>query len=591
LTLREAPPEVAEQDPIKLSPLHHAGPFPVETENAGYYHKFASEPGAFKADETFRYRDETLAWQPRPQWAPVAVQSLPLAGDSVAVNLVHQTLTSPKPQSVDLLLGTSDGHVVFLNNKRVAESKRVGPLKPLGHTYKLDLKKGRNELYIKTVSQTRPAQLTYAYRSPAIPLPQSIVELAQQAPGDRSEEQAASLRTYYRQVQCEHPDWLALQDAIRGIEAAQEKLRGQVATTLVWKELEEPREAKVLIRGQYDQPGETVTRAVPEFLPSMDEQLPRDRLGLARWLVSKDHPLTSRVAVNRFWQSLFGVGLVKSSEDFGSQGEPPSHPELLDWLAVDFREHGWDVKRLVKLIVTSDAYRRDATIRPQHLEVDPGNRLLARGPRHRLDAEVLRDQALALAGLLNLEQGGPSVKPPQPEGLWYAVGYTRSNTANFKADTEARKRLRRSVYIFWKRTSAPPQMSTFDAPSRESCTARRERTNTPLQALLLMNEQQYLRAAKHLAIRVLSECPEQPARQRLAWLMETVTARRPSEVELDELAGLLDHLKQHYSDQAADAADLLSVDEVKLEDVSQAEHAAWMMIASTLLNLDEVVNK
>ncbi|QDV41548.1 Planctomycete cytochrome C [Stieleria neptunia] len=589
--LSEAAISVPIKDQIIVGDLHSVGPFPVESSNPGIYRSFGSQQGAFSADETFKYEDKTYAWELRNDWTPVAIHTLPVAGERVAVNLIHQSLSSPKKQSIDLLLGTSDSHVVFLNKKRIALSERDGPINPLGKTYTLELKKGHNDLYIKTVSLRRTAQFAYAYRSGAIPLPQGIVELASQKPSERTPEQAASLRAYYREVQCTHPDWLVLQDLVKGAEAAKDKLEGQIATTLVWKELDQPREAKLLVRGQYDQPGETVARRVPEFLPPMADDLPRDRLGLAKWLVAPEHPLTSRVAVNRFWQSIFGSGLVKSSEDFGSQGQPPSHPKLLDWLAVEFVESGWDVKRLIKLMVTSRAYRRDATVSPENLAIDPENRFLARGPRHRLDAEVLRDQALALAGLLNPRLGGPSVKPPQPSGLWYAVGYTRSNTANFKADVDLEKQLRRSVYIFWKRTSAPPQMSTFDAPSRESCTARRERTNTPLQALLLMNEHQYLQAAKHLAVRAHVECDREDPSDKLAWLFETVTARNPVTAEVDELVSLLDKVQKHYADDAAAAADLLSVDEIEFDKIEPSEHAAWMMIASTLLNLDEVVSK
>ena len=251
--------------------------------------------------------------------------------------------------------------------------------------------------------------------------------------------------------------------------------------------------------------GEKVGRAVPAFLPPLPPGAPVNRLGLAQWLIAPNHPLTARVAVNRFWLQVFGTGIVKTAEDFGAQGEPPSHPELLDWLAVQFREDGWDVKRLMKRLVMSAAYRQSSRVTPETLAKDPANRLLARGPRFRLDAEMLRDQALFASGLLVETVGGPSVKPPQPVGLWEAVGYTDSNTAHFKADTGVEKVHRRSLYTFWKRTSPPPQMTTFDAPSREACQVRRERTNTPLQALLLMNEPQFIEAARGLAERTLRE--------------------------------------------------------------------------------------
>jgi hypothetical protein len=292
--------------------------------------------------------------------------------------------------------------------------------------------------------------------------------------------------------------------------------------------------------------------------------------------------LTARVAVNRFWQQIFGTGLVKTSEDFGSQGQPPSHPELLDWLAIDFREHQWDVKRLLKMLVMTDAYRRSSRVTDEMLRVDPANRLLARGPRFRLDAEVLRDQALSLSGLLIDKQGGPSVKPPQPDGLWLAVGYSGSNTVRFKGD-QGDKVYRRSVYTFWKRTSPPPQMSTFDAPSRESCTARRERTNTPLQALLLMNETQYVQAANQLAKRAIKIPELSSNQQRAQWLFETVTASLPRDHELAEMTALLEDMMAYYSEHPELAT--------KFTGSSDASEAAWTILASTLLNLDQVVTK
>ena len=345
-----------------------------------------------------------------------------------------------------------------------------------------------NRLYIKTVNHSDDAKLSFAWRSPAIDVPSQLLDLLRSPVAKRSDENNAALQKYYRSVYCLHPDWLALVDQRKGIQTARDKISSDAPTTLIWKELAKPRAAKILNRGQYDQPGETVSRATPGFLPPMSQDLPNDRLGLARWLCSDENPLTARVAVNRFWQQIFGTGLVKTSEDFGSQGEPPSHPLLLDHLAIDFRQNGWNVNELIKLMVTSEAYQRSSQSSQQAQEIDPENRFLARGPRHRLDAEVLRDQALALAGLLRSDVvGGPSVKPPQPAGLWLAVGYSGSNTVKFTADTADEKVHRRSVYIFWKRTSAPPTMTTFDAPSRESCTARRERTNTPMQALLLLS--------------------------------------------------------------------------------------------------------
>ncbi len=378
------------------------------------------------------------------------------------------------------------------------------------------------------------------------------------------------------------------------IEALQKRLAEkelEVATTLVFRERRRPRPAYVLTRGQYDHRGERVERDTPPFLPPMSKDLPRDRLGLARWLVSPEHPLTSRVAVNQLWQQLFGAGLVKTSEDFGTQGSPPSHPELLDWLAVEFRECGWDVKAMLKLIMISATYRQSSAVAAELVECDPENRLVARGPRFRLDAEMLRDQALAISGLLVNRVGGPSVKPPQPSDLWKVVGYPESNTVDFVPDVSPDKIYRRSMYTFWKRTAPPPQMSTFDAPSRESCIARRERTNTPLQALLLMNEPQYMEAARRFAERILLEALRSP-RERAAWAFEQATMRPPDADELFELVAALNDFQATYQANTDAAQKLIESTGSPLNQSTDAVTlATWTMMSNLLLNLDEMVNK
>ncbi len=396
---------------------------------------------------------------------------------------------------------------------------------------------------------------------------------------------ADAVREFYRSVYCDAPQWLALQDMRRGMEKMQAEVKDKIPTTLVWKETSQPRQAHVLQRGQYDAPGDAVDRGVPAFLPALpksesDDDF-TDRLALAHWLTDDTHPLTARVAVNRFWQYLFGTGLVKTSEDFGSQGTPPSHPELLDMLAIDFRESGWDIKAMMKRLVMTDAYQRDAKASDAMLQIDPTNRLLARGPRFRLDAEMLRDQMLCVSGLLVDQQGGPSVKPPQPAGLWAAVGYTDSNTATFVAD-EGDKVYRRSVYTFWKRTSAPAVMTTFDAPSRESCTAHRERTNTPLQALLMLNEPQTMEASRQLG-RQMTQTDPSNSSQSLKELFERIVLRVPTEQELNSLSSLLTDLTELYRGAPDQAS--------KLVGSADASLAAWTVLASTLLNLDEVVCK
>jgi mono/diheme cytochrome c family protein len=382
-----------------------------------------------------------------------------------------------------------------------------------------------------------------------------------------------------------------LRRQLADVEKERAAVEKQVPATLVSKERPQPRPAYVLKRGEYDQRGEPVGRELPAFLPPLPAGAPKDRLGVARWLLTPEHPLTARVEVNRLWQQVFGTGLVKTAEDFGAQGEPPSHPELLDWLAVQFREDGWDVKRMMKRLVMSAAYRQSSRVTADRLAKDPDNRLLSRGPRFRLDAEVLRDQALFVSGLLAEKVGGPSVKPPQPAGLWEAVGYVTSNTARFTADTGHEKVHRRSLYTFWKRTAAPPQMTAFDAPSRESCTVRRERTNTPLQALLLLNETQYVEASRALAQRALKEGGPR-AEDRLAYLFRLATARRPDAEELAELTSAYrDHLEGYRKDAEA-ARKLITVGESKPDaKLDAAELAALTMVANLVLNLDEVINK
>jgi hypothetical protein len=333
---------------------------------------------------------------------------------------------------------------------------------------------------------------------------------------------------------------------------------------------------------------------VPAFLPPLPKDQPANRLALAKWLVDPAHPLTARVTVNRLWQMLFGTGIVKTAEDFGLQGEAPVHPDLLDWLAVEFREKGWDVKGLVRLIVTSSAYRQSSVVTPQLLARDPENRLLARGPRYRLPAEVVRDQALALSGLLDGRVGGPSVFPYQPPGLWEEL-MSRSDGDNFTAQKYVQSHgadlYRRSMYTFWKRTSPPPSLSTFDAPDRETCTVRRGRTNTPLQALVLLNDPTYVESSRKLAERMMREGGASPD-DRIAFAFRLATARKPTPEESAVLRRIFDKQLSVYQSDNKAATELLAVGESpKDEKLPVPELAAWTTVASTILNLDETVSK
>jgi hypothetical protein len=372
-----------------------------------------------------------------------------------------------------------------------------------------------------------------------------------------------------------------------------EKKRNEVdqklPVTLVMQEMEKPRGAFVLKRGDYDKRGDPVQRGVPKFLPPLPKSDTTNRLTFAEWLVAPNHPLTSRVIVNRYWQQFFGTGIVKTAQDFGSQGEWPSHPELLDWLSTHFMESGWNVKHMHRLLVTSAAYRQDSHVTPKKIELDPENRLVSRGPRFRLDAEEIRDNALYVSGLLVDKPGGHADKPYQPGGIWEAVGYTASNTAKYEQD-HGNALYRRSLYLFWKRTAPPPTMVTFDAPSREKYCVRRERSDTPLQALITMNDTQYVEAARHLAERLLKE--KQDPADRIDYGFRLVTSRHPNAIEKTTLRDLLEKNLSRYHHDKTSAEKLISLGESPVDKKEDpADLAAYTMVSSVLLNLDETLNK
>ena len=347
--------------------------------------------------------------------------------------------------------------------------------------------------------------------------------------------------------------------------------------------------ANVLFRGEYDKKKDQVVAAVPAVLHRMPEGAPTNRLGLAQWLNSAENPLTARVTINRMWSEVFGMGLVKSSEDFGMTGEQPVNPELLDWLAVEFRESGWDMKHMFKLMVTSSAYRQSAETTPEKLANDPMNRLISRGPRFRMDAETLRDFALASSDLLVNKVGGAPVKPYQPDGLWEAVAMPESNTKKYKRDS-GENLYRRSVYTFWKRAAPPATMDLFNAPSREVCSVRRERTNTPLQALATLNDPQFVEAARHLAQQaMLAGRKEEDVLQALA---ERVLSRPLTSKEMSIVKGTLKEMQAYYNAQPAAAQELLKIGEAKPSDqIPAPQLAAMTMVANQLLNLDEALTK
>ena len=426
-------------------------------------------------------------------------------------------------------------------------------------------------------------------------LPANLKKIVALDSEGRTKAQRDALKEHFRATFTDEGRRLA------GLRKAKETLEAAIPSAMVMRDLPEPRETFLLLRGQYDAPGKKVTPGVPGFLPPLPAgREPADRLDLARWLVGPAHPLTARVIVNRYWQMAFGRGLVGTAGDFGAQGDQPTHPDLLDWLASEFRDgegtdgRPWDVKGIVRAIVGSATYRQSSVVSPSLLADDPDNLLLARAPRLRLPAELIRDQALAAAGLLDRRIGGASVSPYQPAGIWEELAYRMDNdrfTAQVYRQDHGPDLYRRTMYTFWKRTSPPPSLSTFDAPDRETCTVRRARTNTPLQALVLMNDPTYVEAARKLAERMMTEAGARPD-DRIALGFRLVAARRPEPAESAVLRSLFDDLVDRYRRDPAAALKVLATGEAPRRDgLDPAELAAWTLVASAILNLDEAVTR
>ena len=379
----------------------------------------------------------------------------------------------------------------------------------------------------------------------------------------------------------------AVRTDVQAARAAETNYRARLPKTLVMQDLSEPRPTHLLKRGKYDDPGERVAADVPAALPPLPTDTPRNRLGLARWLVSRENPLTARVAVNRLWMQAFGEGLVRTPNDFGVQGEHPTHPELLDWLAVRFMDSGWDLKALIEVIVTSATYRQSSVPTPELLARDPDNRQLARGPRFRLPAEIIRDQALAASGLLVPKLGGPSVRPYQPDGLWEAVTY--DGEVSYQQD-RGDDLWRRSLYTFWKRQAPPPALLTFDSPTRETCVVNRPRTNTPLQALTLLNDITFVEAGRALAADILNQPGDDHS--RLQTLFRRVTARRPDDGDHASLLTLLDQQRKRFrADPAAAGRYIASGESPAGRHLDPVEVAAWSVTAHAVLCLDEAITR
>ncbi len=581
----------------QFGPWYTLGLFPAKSKALGFDTDFGpekqlAEAGVIDVATLYPVTSEnpkapkSLSWKRNPELGDGQIHMLP---GGIGATYLQRTVVAPQARKVTLSLGSDDGLKVWLNGKSVFEKRVDRPVAANQDTVVIDLPVGVSHLVMK-VSNHGGGHGFYFRKSAedVAGVPIDIASILSDLPEKRTDAHRAVLRDHYYATHA--PDWREAKGELTKTTAEKARVEGMLPVSLVMKEMPKPKPAYLLNRGQYDDRGEVVTRSTPAALPPFPEGESLDRLGLARWLVDPAHPLTSRVIVNRFWQQYFGTGIVKTSEDFGSQGERPSHPQLLDWLATTFVESGWDVKALQRRIVNSSTYRQSSRVTSSAQKRDPDNRLFTRGPRFRMDAEVIRDSMLALGGLLNRTMGGPGVKSYQPEGIWKVVGYTSSNTANYRRD-KGEALYRRSLYSFWKRTAPPPTLQLFDAPTREACTVRRSRTNTPTAALSLMNDIQFVEAARAFAQRILLEGGESQ-NQRLNFAFEAATARTPTE---RERAILAEALAKHETTFRADvdaASKLIAYGESNPDaTLDPAELAAWTLVANLILNLHEVITK
>lgn len=583
-------------------PWSSLGPIPAQNPKEAFLREIGPER---RVDLHQRFGD--LKWTPQPSWADGRVHAL--TGGTGSTYL-YRDIDVPEPRHVRFFLGSDDGARLWLNGKEIFSKDVPRGVAPDQDKVTAVLRPGRNSVLFKISNYG--GQTGFYFRmeedSERLKVEQVLAGDQSLAGGDepvlatetdpRSDDESLLLRRYYRRYFS--PEWQALEDRWKRALVRRDAFEAALPRTLVAKERSMRRPAHLLIRGQYDQPGPRVEPGVPSALPPISAQIstpagnskPADgtRLSLARWLMQPDHPLTARVVVNRFWAHYFGRGIVATPDDFGAQGEWPTHPELLDYLATEFVAMDWDVKAFQKRIVLSTTYRQSRRMSPLDFEKDPDNRWLSRGPRLRMEAEALRDTALFVSGLLVETRGGRGVQPYQPEGVWEAVAYTSSNTAKYKRDG-IEGLYRRSLYTFLKRTAPPANMSILDAPSREICVVRRERTNTPLAALVLLNDTQFVEAARVLADRLRAETDGTPAgmvNRAVRW----VASRPPSEAERAELIAFYEQEARYFEANPKAALEFLSVGEFPAkEGFEPAQQAAWALVASVLLNWDEAIHR
>lgn len=576
--------------PVSQSYWYHAGPFELDDPGTAYAQSFEPEQSA-ELDLATAFEASggaSIKWVFRQDFRDDALNRL---NAGVNLHYVAREIYAASPREIEVSLGSDDGFALFVNGTQVAAREIPRGVQRDQDRARIPLEKGRNSFVFKVINTGGEAGFFYRVVESLERLDGDLVAGLVETSVRKDQGQALDDRFRHSWRLSRSPEYRAGQESIASLLEQQTQLESDIPKTMVMKELDEKRPTYVLERGQYDKADESrpVTPDVPAIFGGLQLEQEPTRLDLAEWMTSKDNPLVSRVAVNRIWQMLFGTGLVSTSGDFGAQGSWPSHPELLDWLAVEFVESGWNLQALLELILTSETYQQSSRVAREALELDPENRLLSHYPRRRLDAERVRDHALFVSGLLKEELGGPSVKPYHPSGLWREVSMIASNTRIYERGGEA-DLWRRSLYTYWKRACPPPSLMTFDAPTREACVVQRASTNTPLQALVLWNDEQYLEAARVLAQRTLAE--NEGDEMRIDSLMRRCAGRRPSERESQLLSDALVELRQRYATDEEAARQLIAIGESPINtELEPSELAAWTLLANAVLNLHATITQ
>jgi hypothetical protein len=570
---------VADAKPPKLGPWWAVGPFMASTPQNAFKTPYPPEKER-EFDPKREYRKERLKWIEHPEWVDGEVHAL--SGENAATYLTR-TIEAEAAGAIDLSLGSDDGIKVWIDGKELLAKEVYRGVAADQERVTVPLRAGSNRLLMKIHNGAQGYGFTFRVASAGASA--EIVALARKAREERTDPERNKLATYYRTI-------APLLDPVRAdLAAAQQKYEAVTAkmTRCLVTVSGKPREVKLRPRGNWmDESGPVLGPAIPSFLGTLPiaDRRPT-RLDLARWIVSKENALTARVFVNRLWALFYGVGLSKRLDDLGAQGEWPVHPELLDWLAVEFVESGWDVKRLVRLMTTSAAYRQSSKGAAELRARDPENRLVARQSRWRLDAELVRDDALAVSGLLVRTIGGPSVKPYQPKGYWMHLNFPKREWD----DAAGEDQYRRGLYTWWQRSFHHPSMMAFDAPSREDCCAERVRSNIPQQALVLLNDPTYVEAARALAERIVREGGA-GVQERAVWAFRRVLSRRPAADETAVLTGLYARHAEQYRKEPESAAKLAAAGQAPAaKELDAVEVAAWTSVARTLLNLHEAITR